>query len=170
MRVKGIKTIVIVVAAAMVLFASIGAALAYFSDYDKAIGEKEIVLGGQTKIWEDPQDDSKTIRIDNVSKDNVGMIARVKVIGPVEIDYPKDKVGEYWEQKDDGWWYYTRVIPQGESSTDLFATWSLDDVADLEDFDVVVVHEAAIATYDAANNVIIPDGWAKGLVIQDAEA
>ena len=162
MRVKGIKTIVIVVAAAMVLFASIGAALAYFSDYDKAAGDKQISLYGETRINENPSDDSKTISIENVSKDNVSMIVRAKVIGPVKINFDK---GANWVEED-GWWYYTKVLAKGDSTTNLVASWQIPADSDLEIFDVVVVHESAIATYDASKNVIIPDGWASDLTIQ----
>ena len=50
MRTLGRKQITLIIAVAMVLFVSVSATLAYFSDYDTAQGEKTLVLSGQTTI------------------------------------------------------------------------------------------------------------------------
>ena len=157
MRTLGRKHITLIIAVAMVLFVSVSATLAYFSDYDTAQGEKTLVLSGQTTIEETPKDDSKDIKITNVSKDDVDMVVRVRVIGPVKIDF---NPGTGWVQKqqDDEWWYYNKVLAKGESTSNLFAGWKIPENSDLENFDVVVVHESAIATYDG-NKVAKPAGW-----------
>ena len=154
MRTLGRKQITLIIAVAMVLFVSVSATLAYFSDYDTAQGEKTLVLSGQTTIEENPKDDSKDIKITNVSKDDVDMVVRVRVIGPVTINF---NPGAGWEQNGE-WWYYNKVLAKGESTSNLFAGWKIPKDSDLENFDVVVVHESAIATYDG-NKVAKPAGW-----------
>ena len=154
MRTLGRKQITLIIAVAMVLFVSVSATLAYFSDYDTAQGEKTLVLSGQTTIEETPKDDSKDITIKNVSKDDVDMVVRVRVIGPVTINF---NPGAGWEQNGD-WWYYNKVLAKGESTSNLHAGWEIPENSDLENFDVVVVHESAIATYDG-NKVAKPAGW-----------
>lgn len=154
MRTLGRKQITLIIAVAMVLFVSVSATLAYFSDYDTAQGEKTLVLSGQTTIEETPKDNSKDITIKNVSKDDVDMVVRVRVIGPVTINF---NPGAGWEQNGD-WWYYNKVLAKGESTSNLFAGWKIPEDSDLENFDVVVVHESAIATYDG-NKVAKPEGW-----------
>ena len=154
MRTLGRKQITLIIAVAMVLFVSVSATLAYFSDYDTAQGEKTLVLSGQTTIEETPKDDSKDITIKNVSKDDVDMVVRVRVIGPVTINF---NPGAGWEQNGD-WWYYNKVLAKGESTSNLHAGWEIPENSDIENFDVVVVHESAIATYDG-NKVAKPAGW-----------
>ena len=82
------------------------------------------------------------------------MVVRVRVIGPVTINF---NPGAGWEQNGD-WWYYNKVLAKGESTSNLFAGWKIPEDSDLENFDVVVVHESAIATYDG-NKVAKPEGW-----------
>ena len=154
MRTLGRKQITLIIAVAMVLFVSVSATLAYFSDYDTAQGEKTLVLSGQTTIEETPKDDSKDITIKNVSKDDVDMVVRVRVIGPVTINF---NPGAGWEQNGD-WWYYNKVLAKGESTSNLHAGWEIPENSDIGNFDVVVVHESAIATYDG-NKVAKPEGW-----------
>ena len=149
MRTLGRKQITLIIAVAMVLFVSVSATLAYFSDYDTAQGEKTLVLSGQTTIEETPKDDSK-----NVSTNDVDMVVRVRVVGPVTINF---NPGAGWEQNGD-WWYYNKVLAKGESTSNLHAGWEIPENSDLENFDVVVVHESAIATYDG-NKVAKPEGW-----------
>ena len=159
MRTLGRKHITLIIAVAMVLFVSVSATLAYFSDYDTAQGEKTLVLSGQTAIDEDPHDDYKDIKITNVSKDDVDMVVRVRVIGPVKINFTKEAG---WEQKGE-WWYYNKVLAKGESTSNLHAGWEIPEDSDLENFDVVVVNECVQVTYD--DNVIdYPDGWPKGFL------
>ena len=154
MRTLGRKQITLIIAVAMVLFVSVSATLAYFSDYDTAQGEKTLVLSGQTTIEETPKDNFKDIKITNVSKYDVDMVVRVRVIGPVKIDF---NPGAGWEQNGD-WWYYNKVLAKDESTSNLHAEWKIPENSDLENFDVVVVHESAIATYDG-NKVAKPEGW-----------
>lgn len=163
MKVFSRKRILLMIAVAMVLLVSVTATLAYFSDYDRAKGESSLALTGQTEINEDPTDDSKTISIKNVSTDDVDMVTRVRVVAPVDVEF---KPGANWEQHGD-WWYYTKVLAKDESTTNLVAGWEIPADSTLENFDVVVLHESAIATYENGN-VAKPDGWDYIPVIPEA--
>ena len=154
MKVFSKKRRLLIIAVAMVLLVSVSATLAYFSDYDRAAGEKKLVLTGQTEITEDPTDNSKTIRITNVSKDDVAMVTRVRVVAPVALD---PKPGANWEPKGD-WWYYAKVLAKGETTSDLTVSWTIPANSAIENFDVVVLHESAVATYENGN-VAKPVDW-----------
>ena len=154
MKVFNKKRILLITAVAMVLLVSVTATLAYFSDYDRATGEKKLILTGQTEITETPEDDSKTISIKNVSKDDVDMVTRVRVVAPVEVTF---NPGRNWEQNGD-WWYYTKVLAQNDSTTDIVASWKIPKDSAIENFDVVVLHESAVVTYENGN-VAKPDDW-----------
>ena len=163
MKVFNIKRILLLTAVAMVLLVSVTATLAYFSDYDRATGDKKLVLTGQTEITEDPKDDSKTISIKNVSKDDVDMVTRVKVVAPVEVKF---KPGSNWEKNGD-WWYYTKILAQNESTTDIVASWEIPKDSVIENFDVIVLHESAVVTYDNGK-VAKPVDWEYIPVIPEA--
>ena len=163
MKVFNKKRILLITAVAMVLLVSVTATLAYFSDYDRATGEKKLVLTGQTEITESPKDDSKTISIKNVSKDDVDMVTRVRVVAPVEVNF---KPGSNWEQNGD-WWYYTKILAQNDPTTDLVASWDIPKDSVIENFDVIVLHESAVVMYENGK-VAKPVDWEYIPVIPEA--
>ena len=143
------RTILLVVAIALVLSMTVGLTLAYFSDSTAAKGGKAVTLGGQTKIEEQQNDDNKVIWIKNTGETDV--IVRVAAYGPTEITYS----GDGWTAGGDGYYYYDRVLQAGETSDPLTAKW--DVPADLgDDYNVVVVHESDQVVYDASGRVIAP--------------
>ena len=154
MKVFNKKRILLITAVAMVLLVSVTATLAYFSDYDRATGEKQLVLTGQTEIEENPRDDSKDITITNVSTNDVDMVVRVRVVGPVTINF---NPGAGWEQNGD-WWYYNKILAKGDSTSNLHAGWDIPKDSVIENFDVVVLHESAVVTYENGS-VARPAGW-----------
>ena len=79
------RTILLVVAIALVLSMTVGLAMAYFSDSTEAEGGLTVTLGGETKIDEDQYDDHKDIRIENIGDTDV--VVRVAVYGPTEITF-----------------------------------------------------------------------------------
>jgi hypothetical protein len=140
----------------MTLTASMGMTLAYFSDTDPAEGGAVLLLSGKTEIEEHADEGSKTIKITNVSPDPVDVVARVKVIAPVDVTW---NAGAGWVDGKDGWWYYTEVIPQGDSSTELKVTWEIPEDSEIENYDVIVLHESAPAVYKESGAIRQPDGW-----------
>jgi hypothetical protein len=147
------RTILLVVAIALVLSMTVGLALAYFSDSTAAKGGMKVTLGGETKIVEEqPDDNTKVIRIQNIGETDV--VVRVAVYGPFEISY----TGSGWTKSGD-YWYYDKILPAGgtsDSFTDpLTATWKV--TKDLgNDYSVVVVQESDQVVYNASGSIVKP--------------
>ena len=158
MKVFNKRRTLLITAVAMVLLVSVTATLAYFSDFDRSKGESTLYLTGRTEITEDPSDNSKTISIKNVSVDDVDMVTRVKVVAPVDVNF---EVGDGWAKnpKDDGWWYYTKILEKGDSTTNLVASWKIPAGSPIENFDVIVLHESAVVQDDGKGNVAEPADW-----------
>lgn len=151
-------TIIAVVAVVLTLFASVGVTLAFFSDYETALGEVKVHLNGQTTIQEEVTDTEKVISIFNDSTDpGANVVVRVIAYGPDGMTVtPADG---HWIKNGD-YYYYDQVLKPGEHTSNLTA--SVKDIPVSENmpaFDIVVNHESAIATYDENNNVQKPDGW-----------
>ena len=151
------RKILLVISLVLVLSITVGLTMAYFSDHTAAKGGMKVALGSKTEIEEDqPDDHTKTIIINNTGETDV--MVRVAVYGPGEISYS----GSGWTNGNDGYWYYNSIIPAGESSDALTATWEVP--ADLgDDYSVVVTQEAEMVVYDAKGKVAAPDtdpAWA----------
>ena len=143
------KKILLVISLMLVLTLSVGLTMAYFSDHTEAKGGKQIALGGQTKINEDPSNDNKVIWITNTGDTDV--VVRVAVYGPAAITYEQSAD---WKQEGD-YVYYTKVLPAGEDSSKIKASWTVP--ADLgDDYNVVVIQESEQAVYDADGKVVTP--------------
>lgn len=67
-------------------------------------------------------------------------------------------VHRYNEEFSGEWWYYNQVLAKGDKTSNLHAGWTIPEDSDLENFDVVVVHESAVATYKDGK-VAPPEGW-----------
>ena len=126
--------------------------MAYFSDHTEAKGGKQIALGGQTKINEDPYDGYKEIKIENTGDTDV--VVRVAVYGPTAITYTPD-VADDWKQEGD-YIYYTKVLPAKSETSKIKASWTVP--ADLgDDYNVVVTHESEQAVYNEGGSVVTPE-------------
>ena len=152
-----LKLIIAVLAVILALSASSGVALAYFSDYEPALGERTLLLNDETQIEEEVTDTEKTIKIVNTGKSAV--VVRVAIYGPEGMKVEADS---HWKKSGD-YYYYDQVLAPGESTTSIKA--SIADIpvtADMEEFEIIVNHESAIATYqyiDGKNVVQNPPGW-----------
>ena len=156
-------------AAAIVMAGSLTAqsAMAYFTTYVKAKGGYEITLGSETEIEEKVKDMTKEITISNTGKTDC--YVRVKVFCGSQLDIKfsgavNDKGEDYWTLGDDGYWYYSEILPTGGKSEVLNAKIEVPE--DYKDtFNVVVVQECTPVTYDENGNpCVAPDAkW-------DAEA
>ena len=149
------KSILTVIAAALVLSLSMGLTFAYFSDFEAAKGGAQLTLGSQTHIDEEVSDKGKTIVIQNTGTTDV--VVRVGVYGPSTMTVT-DVSGDKWEY-DNGFWYYTEVIKVGGESSELVANIKAPK-GQIDNFDVVVVQECAQVVYDEYGNIKVPDGWA----------
>ena len=163
------KKIALICAVVLTLLASTGATLAYFSDYEVALGEAKVLLSDRTEIQEEVTDKGKTIKLINTSKEGEGadVVVRVAIYGPDEMIV---NVGEGWtEKQDDGYYYYNGILkplsqdgtPKPENMTTEIEALIKDipTTIDLSDLEIIVVQESAIATYDSAGNLQTPVGW-----------
>ena len=140
----------------MMITGSIGT-LAYFTDYEDAEGGAVIQLEGETELHETPEDDKKTIWIENTGDCDV--IVRVAIygsfLGKVEAD-EKDWV------KDGEYWYYKHILEPGQSTSEIVAHVDVEAAKEAEhDFEIIVVHESERVSYDGTpeNKVVKPEGW-----------
>ncbi len=154
------KKIALICAVVLTLLASTGATLAYFSDYEAALGEAKVLLSDRTEIEEELQDNEKTIRIVNTSKEGEGadVVVRVAIYGPDKMEV---SLGEGWTTKQaDGYYYYNGILKPQEKTTDIKASVkNVPKTIDVSDLEIIVVQESEIATYDSAGNVQTPKGW-----------
>ena len=97
-------------------------------------------------------------------------LVRVRFFGPEGL---KVTAPSGW-QESDGWYYYTKVVeaPDGNTGRAINAKIEFSGteeevarkLAELGDeYDITVVHEAAIVTYDGSD-IAVPSGWASGIV------
>ena len=148
---------------------SIGLAVAYFTDYENARGGAILKLDGQTELHEEPSDTQKIITIKNVDKTD--MVVRVMVIAD-ESHLGVIEGNDWFGPDDDGWYYYKKVLkgsPDGEHGDEtsrLVAKVTADADENINDFEIVVVHEAERAVYEQktvegkiVNVVSAPEGW-----------
>lgn len=153
------RKLITICAVLISLIASTTAAYAYFTDYEEALGGAQIKLEGQTEIHETPEDDQKTISIENTGETDV--VVRVAVFGDF-IDWDNTTYSDDDWMKDGDWWYYKKILKPGETTSEIVVKIDTDAAKEAEhDFDIVVVHESARVTYDgtADNKVVKPDGW-----------
>ena len=154
MKISRNKTIIAVIAVVLTLTASIGVTMAYFSDYETAMGEVTLNLSGETTIDEDVTDTEKVVKIVNTGDANV--VVRVAIYGP---DGMKVTASEHWVKNGD-FYYYDQILPPGGETTTITA--SIADIpvtADMSQFDIIVNHESALVTYNEDNTVKQPAGW-----------
>ena len=146
----------LVIAIALVLSLSVGMTFAYFSDHTAAAGAGPVNLGGSTEIVEPVVTDTgKEIQIVNTGDTDV--IVRTKVIGP-DGTQASGSGWKYDEATD--YFYYTRVLKVGETSSKLKASFSGSKI-EVEQFDVLVVNDCVMVTYNADNTIAIPSDWAQ---------
>lgn len=152
------KTIIAILAVALVLLTSIGVTVAYFSDYETAMGELTLHLSGETEITEEVTDTQKDVRIANTGEfGDASVVVRVMILGPDGMTVTiKDN---HWHKNGD-YYYYDKVLAPGEETGSIIADIkNIPVTADMEAFDIIVNHESAIAAYDENNIVKKPDAW-----------
>ena len=168
--------ILAVLAVVLVLGASIGSAVAYFTTYATARGGYVIHLGGWTEIEEDIVNNRKTVRIFNraQSDEDIGqypVFVRVKAFTDSDgtLDYDAN-AGSLWQPRNDGYWYYQKAIYAGTSEhpedavTDPFVvTINLSRaLKEGEELDVIVVYDSVAAVFNADGSPDLDTAWATG--------
>ena len=151
---RKLERLILTVAVAAVMIIPVKQTLGYFSDHEKALGEKKIVLNGESEVQEEVSEGNKHIEIANTGESN--LIVRVAVY------YSGDYVEYEYEEKDwkqiGDWWYYTKVLGPGEKTSELFVRVVKEKVPSY-DFDIVVVHESQRVRYEGDKLVTEGKDW-----------
>lgn len=161
MRIKNKKSIAIIAAIILTLSVSAEFTLAYFNDHTKAVGSAKLHLTGQTDIIEEVGDNSKAISVKNESKEPVDMVTRIKVVGPGEFEpYEFTQTDpKHWVKGTDDWWYYDQALAPEQSTETITVTWKIPSGTSIENYDVAVLHESAVARYSDDGRIQYPDDW-----------
>lgn len=141
------------------LSVSVGATLAYFSDYEEASGGATLNLGGGTELTEGSDHANKHIVIENVGDAN--MIVRLAIFGADQYMTISHENGDEsaWEKVGD-FYYYKKVLRPGEKTPQIDANLKVEWQGEEPDynFEVTVVHESALAVYNG-KTLATPSGW-----------
>jgi len=163
MRIKNKKSLIALLAAALLLISTVGVAVAYFSAMDQAAGDAKISLTGKTEIHEGDDKKEKNVTIQNVGETDV--VVRVKAFGPAQMVTDIDSsVWVYSES--DGYYYYKGILTPKATAPDTSETAagtfnvklevSDKEKAELGDnFTITVIQECAVV-YDKASSTISP--------------
>lgn len=154
------KRTVCLAAAAFALLgtAGLGQAMGYFTTYVTAQGGYPVNLGYETEIEEGVSDMTKHIVISNTGETDCYVRVKVFSGSQFEVNFTNT---EDWSLEADGYWYYNRILPAGEStpgeydseghvtSSSLQAFIQVPE--DYKDtFNIVVVQECTPVLYDQA--------------------
>lgn len=152
------RNVLFVIAAVLVLSLSVGFASAYFSDHEAAQGAAVIHMGGQSKIVEDVDENSKSVQIQNTGETEI--VVRVAIYGPTEMTIKKS---DDWVEMN-GFYYYKNVLQPGDLTPkgSLVAKTEYPAGTDLgQEYEIVVVQECEQARYDENNKLLSMDKWFK---------
>ena len=174
MRTAKKKTTLTAIALALILSVSVGLTYAYFSDYQSVKGSGTVALGGTTEIHDKYDKAKKTVSIENTGETEV--VVRVAVYGPVGRDANGNPIetivdlGSNWQkvgEGDNAYYYYTKVLKPGDTTTDLVAHTEFLTNEDLgSEANVVVIHESSQVAYDADGNILTPAGWSNAVTFE----
>lgn len=161
------KRTMLIFALVLSLSVTVGATLAYFSDYEEASGGATLHLGGQTELKEGTVENQKDIQIRNTGK--TYMLVRVGIFGPDNMTMPDPGEGnEWWFKGDDGFYYFGRALAPREETAkgllvaELKTSWKGEKPE--YDYEVTVVHEGCQVLYDNDGKLVYPDGWSRSEV------
>ena len=152
-----------VIALALTLVVSVGAAAAFFTTYVRAEGGHELLLGDETYIEEEVNGMEKTISIANKGDTNV--YVRVKLL---YSDYNNEVDISFDDENDlklegDGYYYYNKILKPGEFTTEITASIKIKgEKSPMDQVDVIVVNECTQYIWDdqGLGNTPAYPGWA----------
>lgn len=137
----------LIVAATLVMIgvASVGPAMAYFTDSHKATGTVAVNLG-DTNLTpnESVEDMVKTIQITNSGDYDV--FIRVKAIYGSTVTVTQSS-GDKWTLNDDGYYYYSDIVEAGGTTEALQLEITPPSDTSQESFNVIIAEEATRANY-----------------------
>ena len=122
---------------------AVGSAMAYFTTYVEAEGGYPITLGNETTIAEKVENMEKHIVLTNTGESDC--FVRVKVFAGSQITLTMS--GSSWIQGEDGYWYYSDIVPVSGNTEELLAQIAIPEEYK-ESFNVVVVQECTPVLYE----------------------
>ncbi|MBE6010375.1 MAG: hypothetical protein E7236_06940 [Lachnospiraceae bacterium] len=132
------------IAAVAIASTSIGGAWSYFTTYTEAQGTRTITLGDWTNINERYESGVKYVSIES-REDSQPVYVRVQGFAGSEsgdLTYTPQVDGD-WTSGGDGYWYYTKALNGGETTSEIAVSIPQQLVNGEKDFNVVVVYESA---------------------------
>ena len=131
-------------ACVMVLGATLGSALAYFTTYVSARGGVTIEFGGQTEIHEDPPTEMTKHVVITAKEDSDPVWVRARGYAP--DGFTLDYSGEGWTYNaEEDFAYYAEPISKGGRTKTLDVHFNIPEDYELKEgteFNIVVIYEA----------------------------
>ncbi len=141
-RIFGLLTVLALV---MIVSQSAASSMAYFTTYVTAKGGRTISYESvKPGVEEEYENYVKSIQARNDG--NMDCYARVKVLAGAEFGISYESDSGKWSQGDDGYWYYSDILPAGALSDVLKASIQVPEELE-QSFDVVVAVEATPVRY-----------------------
>ena len=160
------KIIVSIVVLALIAAATIQPVLAYFTANTRAGGGYTIHQQSKTTIQEEFADWTKQITIENQEGEPVYVRAKAFAGSAYTLTYS----GEGWMEGEDGWYYYSAPLAEGESTGSALNV-KIGNVPKAEadaGFNVAVVYESTPVQYETDGrsyadwNMILDEGGEQG--------
>lgn len=162
------NTVLASLAVILVLTASVGSAMAYFTAYAEASGGYTIHLGDETRVEEEFDSWTKHVSIAN-AEESEPVYIRVKAFCGNEYELVYSDESGKWSPGQDGYYYYSEIVPAGGKTDvlDIRIDHVPADVTDADSFNVAVIYESTPVSYT-------PDGdsypdWDASLQTKTAE-
>ena len=134
-------------ALALILTTAIPPALAYFTATTSAKGGYTVHLETTTSIDEGFKDWTKSVSVANTKGEPVFIRARAYAGSAFSLTYS----GSGWENRGDGWYYYTSPIAAGGATSPLNVTiGNIPRATEASGFNVAVVYESTPVLYNAS--------------------
>ncbi len=150
---KKLSVFAALLVAVMVAFSSLPAAWGYFTTYTQARGGLRLDFANRTEIYEEVSDMTKHLTIQNF-EDSSPVFVRARGFSDSSHPLTYSAPDGGWEDGGDGFWYYTKPLQPGETTTKLDVKINLPtgEPEEGDQFNVVVVYESTLALYDADGN------------------
>ena len=154
---KKIKVIAVISVFIIILSATV--VFSYFTTYVKAEGSVNISFDGSIDMVElDRANGNRKVKFSSAIKRDVYIRAKAFVGSVYEIEYSGNK----WEQREDGYCYYTEPVQVGGTTEELeIKVPNSDD----EKLNIAVVYEVSPVQYDEEGYPYDPyGGWSKIII------
>ena len=156
------KWLLLLLAAALVLTAGIGTAMAYFTTYVQARGGYVIRLEDETEIVEDVSSWTKHVTIYN-KEGSSPVFVRVKAFAadPIKLEFR----GEGWALGEEDYYYFQQPVAGGKNTDpelQIHIGPVPEDAKPGDDFNVIVVYESVPAVYTKDGDPDLAASWKAG--------